>query len=374
MEFWQRPLEGMVIHKDFWKGKKIFITGNTGFKGSWLSMWLESLEAQVTGYSLPPPTKPNLFESARVSKEINYIEGDVRDLDHLKSAIADNEPDVIIHMAAQPLVRHSYRYPLDTYSTNVMGTVNLLEAVREIKSARVVVIVTSDKCYENKEWLRGYREIDPMGGHDPYSSSKGCAELITSAYRYSFFPINKYPDHGVAVVSVRAGNVIGGGDWSDDRLVPDIAKAIINRRPVTIRNPNSVRPWQYVLEPLRGYLCLIEHLWEDGPKYVGGWNFGPNEDDAKSVSWIVEKIIKLWGGSIHWELDNKDQHPHEASYLKLDCSKAKKLLGWLPKLNLEEALERTVKWYYNQHLGKDMRNYTELEITRYEDYQNKSVN
>ena len=354
------------MYKDFWKGKKIFITGNTGFKGSWLSMWLESLEAQVTGYSLPPPTKPNLFESARVSNEINYIEGDVRDLDRLKSAIADNEPDVIIHMAAQPLVRHSYRYPLDTYSTNVMGTVNLLEAVREIKSAKVVVIVTSDKCYENKEWLHGYRENDSMGGHDPYSSSKGCAELITSAYRSSYFSTECSPAAGIAVASVRAGNVIGGGDWSEDRLVPDIIKAVVNHHPVIIRNPNSIRPWQYVLDPIQGYLSLIKKLWDNGPEFAGGWNFGPGGDDAKPVSYMVDMMVKLWGGDARWELDSNTEHPHEARYLKLDCSKARTMLSWNPKLNLEMALEWTVEWYHNFHQKANMRNYTEREIMRYE--------
>ncbi|GJQ58172.1 MAG: CDP-glucose 4,6-dehydratase [Candidatus Scalindua sp.] len=362
------------MNKEFWKNKKVLITGQTGFKGSWLSLWLQSAGTTVVGYSSPPPTKPSLYEVANVEDGLCSVNGDVRDLEHLKATIDKHQPEIIIHMAAQSLVRHSYSDPVETYTTNVVGTVNVLEAVRQINGPRIVLIITSDKCYQNNEWLWGYRENDPMGGDDPYSSSKGCAELITSAYRNSFFPINKYPDHRVAVASVRAGNVIGGGDWSHDRLIPDIVKAIINRHPIKIRNPHSVRPWQYVLEPLSGYLRLIEYLSENGPKYIGGWNFGPNEDDTKPVSWIVEKITKLWGGSIHWELDNNGKHPHEAGYLKLDCSKAKTLLNWMPRLNLEEALERTVKWYYNHHLGKDMSNYTELELTSYEDCQDNQVN
>ncbi len=367
-------MEDMEMNKAFWKGKRVLVTGNTGFKGSWLSLWLQCLGAKLIGYSLPAPTKPSLFELANISKETNYILGDVRDLEHLKSVIAKYQPEIIVHMAAQPLVRYSYANPVETYSTNVMGTVNLLEAARQNKCAKVIVLVTSDKCYENTERLQGYRENEPMGGRDPYSSSKGCSELVISAYRNSFFSEKEFQVHGVAVASVRAGNVIGGGDWSEDRLIPDSIKAFMENRSVMIRNPNSVRPWQYVLEPLHGYLCLIEHLWENGSKYVGGWNFGPNEDDAKPVSWIIERLVKLWGRNIHWQLDNKGQHPHEANYLRLDCSKSKNLLGWVPKLNIEEALERTVKWYYNYHLNKDMRTCTELEITTYENFQNKTVN
>ncbi len=361
------------MNKKFWKDKNVLITGHTGFKGSWLSLWLQCAGARIVGYSLPPVTVPSLFEVANVADGMCSINGDVRDLEHLKTVVAKYKPEIVVHMAAQSLVRYSYNNPVETYATNVLGTVNVLEAMRQIKHGCVIMIVTSDKCYENREYLWGYREIDPMGGHDPYSSSKGCAELITSAFRSSFFPINKYSEHGVAVVSVRAGNVIGGGDWSEDRLIPDIAKSMITRRVIQIRNPNSVRPWQYVLEPIRGYLCLIEHLWENGHDYSGGWNFGPNEDDVKPVSWIVEKIIKLWDDGVHWEVDCKDNHPHEANYLKLDCSKAKKLLGWFPKLELEEALERTVKWYYNYRSEKNMRDYTELEIAKYEDCGNKLV-
>jgi len=355
------------MYKKFWKKKKIFITGITGFKGSWLSMWLKSLDAQVTGYSLPPPTKPNLFESANVYKDINYIEGDVRDLDHLKSAISRNEPDVIIHMAAQSLVRYSYRHPVETYSTNVIGTVNLLEAVREVKSSKVVLIVTSDKCYKNKELLRGYRENDSMGGYDPYSSSKGCAELVTSAYRNSYFSTDGSSPTGAAVASVRAGNVIGGGDWSEDRLVPDIIKSFVSHRYVIIRNPNSIRPWQYVLDPIQGYLHLIEKLWENGSEFVGGWNFGPGEEGAKPVSYMVDMITKLWGSDASWEIDNKNQHPHEARYLKLDCSKANTMLSWKPKVSIEMALEWTVEWYRNFYQNNSMRDYTEHEIMKYEE-------
>lgn len=372
MEFRQCGLEGVVVNKKFWNGKKVLITGHTGFKGSWLSLWLRSLGTYVIGYSLPPPTKPSLFEVANVAEGMLSIIGDVRDLEHLKAIFTKYKPEIIIHMAAQSLVRYSYSNPVDTYATNVMGTVNILEAARQIGCAKVIVIVTSDKCYENKEWMWGYRENNPMGGHDPYSSSKGCAELITSAYLHSYFSKKDYPFHGVAVASVRAGNVIGGGDWSEDRLVPDIMKAFMNSRPVIIRNPNSIRPWQYILEPLYGYLCLTERLWENGPEFVGGWNFGPNEE-AKPVSWIVEKTTKLWGDNAYWELDNKNQNPHEDRYLTLDCSKAKKKLGWMPKLNLEMAIEWTVKWYHNFLQNNNIRNYTELEIARYEDCENKEA-
>jgi len=292
-------VENLVINPVFWKSKKVLITGHTGFKGSWLALWLQNLGANVTGYSLQPPTNPNLFEIAHVADKMNSIIGDVRDLKHLISCFAENRPEIIIHMAAQSLVRTSYDDPVETYSTNVMGTVNVLEAVRHTDSVKVIIIVTSDKCYENKEWLWGYRENEPMGGHDPYSNSKGCAELVTSAYRNSYFHVKS----SVAVASTRAGNVIGGGDWAQDRLIPDIVNAFMEKRPVMIRNPNAIRPWQHVLEPLHGYLMLAERLWDKGHTFAEGWNFGPNEQDAKPVSYVVERLAQLWGKDASWNND-----------------------------------------------------------------------
>lgn len=354
------------MNSRFWEGKKVLITGHTGFKGSWLSLWLQRNGAYTMGYSLPPPTKPSLFEVARVADGMTSIIGDVRDLEHLKAAITKHQPEIVIHMAAQALVRYSYSNPVETYATNVMGTVNVLEAVRQTDSVRAILIITSDKCYENKEWLWGYRENDPMGGHDPYSSSKGCAELITSAYSRSYFSNADDLRRDVAVTSTRAGNVVGGGDWAPDRLIPDIMNAFMDNRAVNIRYPNAIRPWQHALEPLRGYLRLAEKLWHHGNKFTGAWNFGPDDQDARSVSWIADYITHLWGGSARWKSDS-DPHPHEATYLKLDCSKAKSLLGWSPKLNLTTTLEWIVEWYQAYLQKKDMREITEAEISRYED-------
>ena len=358
-------MEDLVMNATFWKDKKVLITGDTGFKGSWLSLWLQSKGSHITGYSLLPPTNPSLFEIANISEGILSVTGDVRDLTHLKTVFTKYQPEIVIHMAAQSLVRYSYDNPVETYSTNVMGTVNVLEAVRQTDSVRVALIITSDKCYENKEWIWGYRENDPMGGHDPYSSSKGCAELITSAYRSSYFSNTDYPSHGVAVASARAGNVIGGGDWGEDRLLPDIMRAIMERRPVVIRNPNAIRPWQHVLEPLDGYLCLIEHLWKHGTEFAGGWNFGPNDSSCRPVSWIVTNLNRLWENEIRWEFD-AGENPHEAMYLKLDCSKAKRLLGLSPKLDLITALEWIVEWYQGYFYDKNMRKISEDQISRYE--------
>lgn len=349
----------------FWKNKKVLITGHTGFKGSWLSLWLQSKEADAIGYALPPPTEPSFFKMGKISEGMISITGDVRDLEHLKTVIAKYQPEIVIHMAAQSLVRYSYGNPVETYSTNVMGTVNLLEAVRQTNSVKVILIITSDKCYENNEWVWGYRENDPMGGHDPYSSSKGCAELITSAYRRSYFSKQDNSTHAVAVATARAGNVIGGGDWAYDRLIPDIMNAIIQSRPVVIRNPSAIRPWQHVLEPLEGYLCLVEKLWEYGPRYAEGWNFGPNDEDCKPVSWIVTNLTRLWATNIEWEIDS-GENPHEAAYLKLYCSKAKKLLGWSPKLNINTAIELVVEWYEAFLQKNDMRKFSEGQILRYE--------
>jgi len=345
----------------FWKGKTVFVTGHTGFKGSWLSLWLQSLGARVTGYALEPPTQPNLFELAGVARSMESIMGDVRDLAALKTALLRAKPELVLHMAAQSLVRESYADPVGTYATNVMGTVNLLEAVREVKSVRTVVIVTSDKCYENRERVQGYREDEAMGGHDPYSSSKGCAELVTAAYRRSFFSMA-----GAAVASARAGNVIGGGDWSKDRLVPDAITAFISRKALRIRSPNAVRPWQFVLDPLSGYLTLAERLWEDGAAYSGAWNFGPAENDVRPVSWIVGELARRWGKDATWETDPAPQ-PHEAGLLQLDCSKARTRLNWRPRVELGAALDSVVEWYRKYAVGEDVRKLTEEQIRSYQD-------
>lgn len=354
------------MNREFWRDKKVLVTGSTGFKGSWLSLWLQHLGSEVIGYALPPEACPNVFEVSDVAKGMHSIQGDVRDFECLKKTIEIYEPEIIIHMAAKALVHYSYINPLETYSTNIMGTVNVLEAARMTKSVRVVIIVTSDKCYRNNEWLWGYRENEPMGGHDPYSSSKGCAELVTSAYRNSYFNKKEFERYGTGIASVRAGNVIGGGDWSEDRLIPDIMKAFMKGRPVIIRSPDAIRPWQHVLEPLHGYLCLSEKLWENGPEFSSAWNFGPKDDDAKKVSWVIDKIAALWGDGAQWDLDT-NHHPYEARYLKLDSSKSRGLLGWSPKLDLGASLERVVEWYRKYSDNADMRHYTESEISLYEE-------
>lgn len=364
MGFWKSPLEGVVMNSTFWAGKKVLMTGHTGFKGSWLSLWLQNIGVELIGYSLPPPTRPSLFDLAQVGKGMVSIDGDIRDFSRLKQVLTDYGPEIVIHMAAQSLVLRSYLNPIETYATNVMGTVHLLEAIRQVDGVKVVINVTSDKCYKNYEWVWGYREDEPMEGHDPYSNSKGCAELVTSAFRNSFFHPSRSDQHGVALASVRAGNVIGGGDWAEDRLIPDIMRAMIERRPVVIRNPNAVRPWQYVLEPLYGYLLLAERLWEEGSKYAEGWNFGPSYEDTKPVSWIVEQLTQMWGPNVRWQLDNGDQ-PHEANYLKLDCSKAKMKLGWEPRTNLNLALEWINEWYREYHQKNDMRKVTEAQIAKF---------
>jgi CDP-glucose 4,6-dehydratase len=357
-------MEGMV-NKNFWNGKRVFITGHTGFKGTWLSLWLKLLEAEVIGYSASIPTNPSLFELTQAATNLTHIQGDVRDLDCLKNNLQKHQPDIVIHMAAQALVRHSYKNPIETFSTNVMGTANILEATRSAKGIRGVVIVTSDKCYENKEHGIEFHEGDPMGGFDPYSSSKGCAELITSAFRNSFFNTASHSEHGVAIASVRAGNIIGGGDWAEDRLIPDIIRAFLVGNTVHIRNPHAVRPWQFVLEPLRGYLTVAEKLYEVGSGYDRAWNFGPSENSAVPVSWIVEKVAKLWDGGARWEYDN-GPHPHEASLLRLDCSMAKNELGWTPLITIEQALEWTTKWYMEYKKNPaTVKNITEKQINEY---------
>jgi CDP-glucose 4,6-dehydratase len=353
-----------MITRDFWQGKRVFVTGHTGFKGSWLCLWLQDMGAIVQGYALAPPTRPSLFIESRLGDRIASEEGDVRDLAHLYKSMSQFKPEIVFHMAAQPLVRLSYESPVETYSTNVMGTVSLFEAVRTVGNVKSVVNVTSDKCYENQEWLWGYRESEPMGGFDPYSSSKGCAELVTASYRRSFFNPEKYHQHGCALASARAGNVVGGGDWALDRLVPDVLKAFASKQTVTIRNPNAIRPWQHVLEPLSGYLTLAEKLYSEGPLFAEGWNFGPKEDSAQSVKWILDCLKSYWGDEVSWQFDDAESL-HEANFLKLDCSKAKMQLGWQPQWGLEYTLHRTVNWHKAWLQGADMYDYTITEINDY---------
>ena len=337
-------VEVVGMNPAFWHSKKVFVTGHTGFKGSWLSLWLQELGAHVTGYALRPPSNPSLFELVQVSQGMTSIIGDIRDGTLLTNVMRQAKPDIVIHLAAQPLVRRSYSDPVETYSTNVMGTVHLLEAVRHTPSVRAIVNVTTDKCYENKEWVWGYRENEPMGGFDPYSSSKGCSELVTAAYRNSFFSKERHGEHQVALATARAGNVIGGGDWAKDRLIPDILRAIESGQSVKIRNPNATRPWQHVLDPLNGYLILAEKLYTEGPAFAEAFNFGPAEEDAKPVQWIVEQLTQSWGAGASWLIDG-GTNPHEAHYLKLDCSKARVMLGWRPKWNLAQALQSIIVWH-----------------------------
>ena len=353
------------MNPSFWLNRRIFLTGHTGFKGSWLSLWLQQLGAQITGYALPAPTQPSLFDKARVAQGMTSIIGDIRDASSLFAAMRDAKPEIVIHMAAQPLVRRSYTDPVETYSTNVMGTVHLLESVRQCDSVRSVVNVTTDKCYENQEWVWPYRENEPMGGHDPYSSSKGCSELVTSSYRNSFFNPDQHAQHGVALASARAGNVIGGGDWASDRLVPDILSSFTQGQPVVIRSPHAIRPWQHVLEPIRGYLTLAERLYTEGAAFAEAFNFGPRPDDAQPVQWIVDKLAKLWGHEASWTLDSSAQ-PHEAMFLKLDISKAAHRLGWHPALHLEQALQMTVAWAQGLQQGTDMQALTLNQIAAYQ--------
>jgi CDP-glucose 4,6-dehydratase len=348
----------------FWRDKRVLVTGHTGFKGSWLSLWLERSGAQVIGYAMQPPSTPSLFETAQVASGITSFHADVRDLRKLERTITETRPEVVFHLAAQSLVRHSYTHPVETFATNVMGTVNLLEAVRSAPTVRAVVIATSDKCYENRQWLRGYRETDALGGYDPYSASKGAAEIVTAAYRRSFFPPERYDEHRVAVASVRAGNVIGGGDWGAEKLVPDIVRAFARRAPVFIRNPQATRPWQHVLDALHGYMLLAERISSEA-NLAGAWNFGPSERGTKPVAWIVEHFANQWGDDARWQHVHTPA-PYEAVLLKLDSSKARKRLGWAPKLDLPTALEWTVDWYKAHYAGADVRPVTVEQIERYQ--------
>lgn len=346
----------------FWAGQRVFLTGHTGFKGSWLTLWLKSLGAQITGFSLPPDTDPNLFTLARAGEGISSLFGDVRDARAIFEAMQAARPEIVIHMAAQPLVRYSYAHPVETYATNVMGTVHVLEAARQVDSIRAALIVTTDKCYENREWVWGYRENEPMGGYDPYSSSKGCAELITAAYRNSYFSPLQQGERRVAVASARAGNVIGGGDWAAERLVPDIMRAIALHETVLIRSPEAIRPWQHVLEPLSGYLLLAERLFRDGATFAEAWNFGPEDSDMKPVQWVMERLAQRWGEGARWTRDTQPQ-PHEAAILKLDCSKARTRLGWTPHWRLGETIDRIVDWYRAARRGEDMRAFSLAQIS-----------
>ncbi len=346
-----------MIDAEFWRGRRVLLTGHTGFKGGWLALWLQSLGSRVHGISLPAPTTPSLYEVADVGRDMaGQAEVDIRDAAALDAAVRSADPEVIIHLAAQPLVRLSFVEPRDTFATNVMGTVNLLEAARGVDGLRAVVVVTSDKCYENHGWEWGYREDEPMGGHDPYSSSKGAAELVTAAYRRSFFS----GEGAAAVASARAGNVIGGGDWGAERLLPDLVRAALDGGTLHIRNPTAVRPWQHVVNPLGGYLLLAQALWESSA-HAAGWNFGPPDDDARPVRWVVERVRGKWGGRPQWRPDD-GPHPHEAHYLKLDSSRARERLGWRPAVSLDSALESIVRWYEGFEAGADMREMTLEQI------------
>lgn len=348
---------------DFWKGKRVFLTGHSGFKGSWMSLWLQEMGAIVKGYSLVPPTEPSLFVEADVASGMESQIADIRDYQTLFDSIKAFKPEMVFHMAAQPLVRLSYDIPIDTYSTNVMGTVHLLEACRKVSGIKAIVNITSDKCYENQEWVWGYRENEPMGGYDPYSNSKGCAELVASSFRQSFFNPATYAQHGVGLASVRAGNVIGGGDWALDRLIPDILLAFQENRSVEIRSPHAIRPWQHVLEPLSGYLAVAEKLYTEGAEYSEAWNFGPKDEDAQPVQKIVETLSSNWGEA-NWFL-SEGEHPHEAHYLKLDCSKAKMRLNWQPVWDLETTLSKISKWHKEWLAKANMREHTLTEIKEY---------
>lgn len=354
------------IDAAFWSGRKVFVTGHTGFKGSWLCLWLRALGAEVTGYGRMPPAGPSLFELARIGRTMTSVIGDVRDPEGLAGAMRRAAPEVVLHLAAQPLVRTSYRQPVETYATNVMGTVHLLEAVRACGSVRAVVIVTTDKCYENDERDTGYAEHDRLGGRDPYSSSKACAELVAAAYRSSYFHPAHDTSHGAAVATARSGNVIGGGDWAQDRLVPDCLDALLNGERIRLRSPGAIRPWQHVLEPLGGYLLLAQRLFREGSAFAEAWNFGPAERDMKPVSELVETLCGMWDGAAGYAPDDGDgNRPHEAHVLKLICTKATARLGWRPKWDLDTALGKVVEWARAYRDGEDAAKLCLAQIEQY---------
>jgi CDP-glucose 4,6-dehydratase len=364
VEFRKSSVESVDMNPDFWRTKRVFLTGHTGFKGCWLSLWLQNLGTEVIGYSLAPPTQPNLYDLADVKNGMKSIRGDVLDLEHLRRALWDHSPEVVFHLAAQSLVRRSYDDPTGTYATNVLGTAHVLDAVRAAPSVRSVVIVTSDKCYENREDHRAYRESDRLGGADPYSSSKAAAEIVTEAFRKSFFTFAK-GETEIGVASARAGNVIGGGDWAADRLIPDVMRAVLERKDLLIRHPQAIRPWQHVLEPLSGYLTLAEKLSQDPERFSESWNFGPNESESLSVSVLLERLKDLWGPGLTCQFDNRT-HPHEAQYLRLDCTKSRLKLGWEPRWNLNSALEATVQWYKAHQSHQDVRLLAQEQIRSYQ--------
>ena len=347
-----------AIDKNFWQGKRVFLTGHTGFKGSWLSLWLFSLGAELKGYALNPPTSPSLFNEANLSSIIDSKIGDIRDQDSLFESMTEFDPDILIHMAAQPLVRFSYNAPIETYEVNVIGTAKVLEAARSCPNLKAIINITTDKCYENDGRSKSYKEDDAMGGYDPYSASKGCAELVTSSYRRSFLK-----EQGVGLASVRAGNVIGGGDWADDRLIPDILRSFEKSEPVLIRNPKATRPWQHVLEPLSGYLLLAQKMYKNQNKYAEGWNFGPRNTDFKPVDWILNNMIDKWPNS-RWNLDTRP-NPHEESFLQLDISKAETKLGWSPVWNLSYTLEKIIDWHQAWLKKEDMQDVCLSDIEAY---------
>jgi len=361
----QGSLEGVVanslasgrVSSDFWIGKRVFLTGHTGFTGSWLVAWLSEMGASVRGYALKPPTRPSMFEALDLEQKCDYVQGDVRDLQKLTKAIRGYHPDIVLHLAAQPLVRASYQEPVGTYETNVMGTVSLLQACRSVDNLRVIINVTTDKCYENREWVWGYRESDRLGGYDPYSSSKACSELVTSAFRQSFFNPERFEEHRVAVATARSGNVVGGGDWSQDRLIPDAVRAYSQGRVLGVRNPEAVRPWQHVLEAVRGYLELAQGCFDDGAGYSGAWNFGPGEAGELTVREVIEEFSLQWGDGSVWSDESIPNQPHEAGHLHIDSTKARRRLRWQPKIDFESAMALTAQWYktyYNRCSSDEM--------------------
>lgn len=356
-------METMGLSPEFWRGKRVLVTGHTGFKGSWLALWLQSLGARVSGFSLDPATEPSLFELARVGEGIDDRRGDLRDLGALLEVLADVQPQIVLHLAAQPLVREGYRDPLGTYSSNVMGTLNLLEAVRQIGGVRACVLVTTDKVYANQEWLWPYRENEALGGHDPYSSSKACCELLAQSYAASFFSADRYAEHGLALATARAGNVLGGGDFAPERLIPDVLKAWSADEPVTLRYPQAVRPWQHALEPLAGYLQLAARLYEQGPEFAGAWNFGPGEADMCSVGEVVQLLAERWPLAPGLRIEPSDLH--EAGLLRLDSSRARQLLGWQPRWSLQQCLAQTLDWHLAWQNGDDMRAITLNQLNLY---------